>query len=387
MPLNFPSSPSLNEIYSSGGNSWIWSGNAWKTYNSSFDASLVLNGDLIFEGATNNNYETTVSVVDPDQDRTITLPNASGTVGLVPGSDTYVVFNDGGSLGGDSGLTYNKLNDTLTVGSGSKNIQIYSESAGGRLVVPGNTSTELIIQAGTNGAGSVKIGDHDNSNQGTKIIVNDSSQTIDIQGTLSLTSPDGNYTNTFPTGFGSNGQVLTTNGSGTLSWSTASGGGGSGTKTYAVFTPLNNQPPASAYATLDTRNSIMVLDFDAASDESALFVGIMPEGASLGSGLKIRIHWMATSATSGTCRWGVQLERMNTDADADSFDTAATAGTATNATSGIATVTEITITTIDSIAAGELFRLKVYRDADGTSGTDDMIGDAELVAVEVRSAS
>jgi hypothetical protein len=183
---------------------------------------------------------------------------------------------------------------------------------------------------------------------------------------------------------GTNGQVLTSTGSG-ITWATASSGGG--TKTYEVFTPLHNQPPASNYATVDTRNSIMVLEFDAATDESSVFVGVMPEAASLGSGLKIRIHWMADTATSGTCRWGVQIERMNTDEDSDSFDTAATAGSTTNGTSGIITTTEITITTIDSVAAGEPYRLKVFRDADGTSGTDDMTGDAQLVAVEVRSAS
>lgn len=160
------------------------------------------------------------------------------------------------------------------------------------------------------------------------------------------------------------------------------------TKTYSIFTPLHNQPPATNYATVDTRNSIMVLDFDASTDESAVFVGVIPESASLASGLTIRIHWMATSATSGTCRWGVQIEDMNaSDLDSDSFDTAATAGSTTNATSGNLTTTSITITTIDSVVAGDAYRLKVYRDADGTSGTDDMTGDAELVAVEVRSAS
>jgi len=35
---------------------------------------------LVFEGATANAYETTLTVVDPTADRTITLPNASGTV-------------------------------------------------------------------------------------------------------------------------------------------------------------------------------------------------------------------------------------------------------------------------------------------------------------------
>ncbi len=140
-------------------------------------------------------------------------------------------------------------------------------------------------------------------------------------------------------------------------------------------------------ATLDTRNSIAVLDFDASTDESATWVGILPQGTVLTSGLKIRIHWMATSATSGTCRWGAQIERMTTDLDSDSFDTAGTAGSTTSGTLGIITVTEITLTTIDSVTPGDAFRLKVYRDADQTSGTDDMTGDAEVVAVEVRSAA
>ncbi|WP_395746615.1 hypothetical protein [Prosthecobacter sp.] len=37
---------------------------------------------LSFEGATADAYETTVSVTDPTADRTITIPNGSGTVGL-----------------------------------------------------------------------------------------------------------------------------------------------------------------------------------------------------------------------------------------------------------------------------------------------------------------
>jgi hypothetical protein len=157
----------------------------------------------------------------------------------------------------------------------------------------------------------------------------------------------------------------------------------SGTKTYAVFTPMTSQPPASNFATLDTRNSIAVLDFDDSTEESIFWVLVMPEGASLASGLKVRIHWV-TVATSGDGRWGCQIERMNTDLDSDSFDTAAEATTTTNATAGIISTTEITITTIDSVTAGEPFRLKVYRD---TSGADTITGDLELVAVEVRSAA
>jgi hypothetical protein len=46
-------------------------------------AGLTLNsGTLVFEGATADDYETTLSITDPTADRTITIPNASGTVAL-----------------------------------------------------------------------------------------------------------------------------------------------------------------------------------------------------------------------------------------------------------------------------------------------------------------
>ena len=43
--------------------------------------SPIIDGDgIVFEGATANAFETTLTVVDPTSDRTITLPNLSGTV-------------------------------------------------------------------------------------------------------------------------------------------------------------------------------------------------------------------------------------------------------------------------------------------------------------------
>jgi hypothetical protein len=170
--------------------------------------------------------------------------------------------------------------------------------------------------------------------------------------------------------------------SGTTLNSTASGG----SKTLATFTPRDHQPPATAFATLDTRNSIAVLDFDAATVESAIFSSVIPEAADLTSGLLVRLLWMATTATTGNCRWGVQVERANTDLDSDSYATAAEAHTAAPATSGIPTLTEITLTTIDGLTAGDTYRLKVYRKADDATN-DTMTGDAELIAVEIRSAA
>lgn len=185
---------------------------------------------------------------------------------------------------------------------------------------------------------------------------------------------------------GTSGQVLQTKGSGANpQWSTNGGGGGA---TLAVLTALNNEPPAGSYATLDTRNAHPVLDFDDSADEAAVFRGVLLRGYQ-GGGITVRIIWMATSATTGTVRWAAFIERddTGTDLDSSSFASAQTVGASTNATSGIPTYTDIAFTAgaqMDSLAAGEMFRVNITRDADGTTGTDNMAGDAELLAIEIR---
>ena len=42
--------------------------------------------------------------------------------------------------------------------------------------------------------------------------------------------------------------------------------------TLLIFNPLHNEPPASNPATLDTRNQHPILDFDAATNESAVLL-------------------------------------------------------------------------------------------------------------------
>jgi hypothetical protein len=41
MPLNFPDTPSLNQIYTSGSNSWQWDGTVWNALSS---AQVGING-------------------------------------------------------------------------------------------------------------------------------------------------------------------------------------------------------------------------------------------------------------------------------------------------------------------------------------------------------
>ena len=44
---------------------------------------------LAFEGSTNDANETTLNVIDPTADRTINLPNASGTLALVSDTEDF----------------------------------------------------------------------------------------------------------------------------------------------------------------------------------------------------------------------------------------------------------------------------------------------------------
>ena len=147
---------------------------------------------------------------------------------------------------------------------------------------------------------------------------------------------------------------------------------------------LQNEPPASNYATIDARNSRPVLDFDASTQETAIFSGVIPDGYDSSSGLTVDLHWAATSATSGTIGWDLAFEKSTgLDGDSDSFGTTKTAIAATvPAAAGERTKTSVVFAhaEIDGLVAGDEFRLRVRRDVASDSAT----GDAELSKVVVR---
>lgn len=78
-------------------------------------------GSLRFEGSTANDYETTLAVVDPTADRTITFPNDSGTVPLLGTAQTFTAAQRGsiGTLTSASSITPDFAtanNFSLTIG-------------------------------------------------------------------------------------------------------------------------------------------------------------------------------------------------------------------------------------------------------------------------------
>ena len=54
------------------------------------DGDTLLQGNLIFEGPTPDSHETTFSITDPTADRTITVPNASGTIAFTNASHHFL---------------------------------------------------------------------------------------------------------------------------------------------------------------------------------------------------------------------------------------------------------------------------------------------------------
>ena len=124
--------------------------------------------------------------------------------------------------------------------------------------------------------------------------------------------------------------------------------------------------------------------FDPSTDEHLQFSFRMPQDYA--SGPVLKLLWKA-SVTANSVVWGSRLSAI-TPADVDTpnehaFATANTATTAANTTEARRLVeTSITLTNADSVAAGDLVILQVYRDADNAS--DGVTVDAELVAVSLE---
>ena len=67
------------------------------------DLNLHARSQINFEGANSNSHETALYVVDPTQDNTVLLPDASGTVAIIDSNDTLEIVST------DAGATVNPI--------------------------------------------------------------------------------------------------------------------------------------------------------------------------------------------------------------------------------------------------------------------------------------
>ncbi len=158
--------------------------------------------------------------------------------------------------------------------------------------------------------------------------------------------------------------------------------------TLAKFLPQSVEPLAANTAAFDTRNQHPVWDFDAATNEFIVFTEIMPRNYD-GGGVILYIHYAMSSAEADTIDLDGAFERIGDqqqDLDSDGFAAVQSVDNVTvPGNAGDVDIVSIAFTDgaeIDSIAVGELYRLKITRDADN----DDAAGDLEYRGAELVEA-
>jgi len=94
----------------------------------------IANGTISFEGSTANDFETGITVTDPTTDRTITFPDATGTVALL---STL-------SIASGSGLTYNSSTGEFSTNAiPNSKLANSSVTVGSTAIALGSSSTTL----------------------------------------------------------------------------------------------------------------------------------------------------------------------------------------------------------------------------------------------------
>ncbi len=132
-------------------------------------------------------------------------------------------------------------------------------------------------------------------------------------------------------------------------------------------------------------NSRTVLSFDPTTSQSCWWTLVAWQG--LTTPLTLIIHYTMVSAVSGSVYFRAYVEAV-TAGDAlnidttDSFDVANAANAVVPATAGYEQEISITLTSNDAIAAGDLIRIKLDRDA--ANAGDTAASAAYVHAVELR---
>lgn len=140
-------------------------------------------------------------------------------------------------------------------------------------------------------------------------------------------------------------------------------------------------------AYFDSINGRTVLVYPDGSDEYAAYTRAVEMPQAYAGGTLTAKLGIFTAATTGSVCWEVYVEAV-TDADATdldsttSFDSVNTATVAVPGTAGYLDVVSITLTNKDSVAAGDMVRFLVRRDADAAG--DDAAASAYLVWLAIQ---
>jgi hypothetical protein len=208
-----------------------------------------------------NTTDKRLFVGDGTNTQELTRRAASSTTGRVQLAASTGALTDSG------GLHFDSTNNTLTVST----VLVQSTATEGVVSNNANPSKPMVLtHSNIADGGEIIIGDYFEDGNGTAITINDTETKVSVQGvltslegmqTVQLQLLDGDYSHsvnlvapltvsstytlTLPSTAGSNDQVLTTNGSGTLSW-TEKGGFTPVTQTYTTAGTTTYTIPSGA---------------------------------------------------------------------------------------------------------------------------------------------
>ena len=241
MALDFPASPSTGQIFKStstddnrqwiyDGEKWIVQHGAWRSTQLTFDdpngrigvndetptygldinrsvritGDLTVNGttttvdsttiavqtSLTFEGATDDAYETTLQVTDPTADRTITLPDTTGTVALTSDiSGVYALLASPALTGAPTAPTAASDTNTTQIATTA-----YVQTELGDYLTTSTASSTYLPLAGGSLTGDISITSTDTGDAAAPIIdlVRDSASpaAADYLGQIKFTGDD-----------------------------------------------------------------------------------------------------------------------------------------------------------------------------------------------------
>ena len=239
MAIDFPNSPSTGDIHTVSGKQWQWDSEKWIAYGSSLapdvlkvdsgnnrvginqtspaysldvtgsaritgdltvsgttvtvdSASVLIKDRVQFEGATANDYETVLLATDPTADRTITLPDSTGTVALT----STVLPLTGGAMTG--AITTNSTFDGVDIATRDAILTSTTTTANAALPKAGGTLSGTIVAADQiisapvmkDYAETVYAGGNSGTSQ-TLALTNGNVQTWTMNGNCTFTMPSG----------------------------------------------------------------------------------------------------------------------------------------------------------------------------------------------------
>jgi len=239
MAIDFPNSPTTGDIHTVSGKQWQWDSEKWIAYGSSLapdvlkvdsgnnrvginqtsptvaldvtgsaritgdltvsgttvtvdSASVLIKDRVQFEGATANDYETVLLATDPTADRTITLPDATGTVALT----STVLPLTGGAMTG--AITTNSTFDGVDIATRDAILTSTTTTANAALPKAGGTLSGTIVAADQiisapvmkDYAETVYAGGNSGTSQ-TLALTNGNVQTWTMNGNCTFTMPSG----------------------------------------------------------------------------------------------------------------------------------------------------------------------------------------------------